>query len=106
MIKEFLDSIQQRVVDAFSGLAEFVYLAEWYILGFVVLIVALVAGYFFNFPWVRAVLGFIVLAFGSFLAGLQVMANHAKKDNEEYRQRIKELQAEQRQKTTDRGWFS
>lgn len=106
MIKEFLDSIQQRIVDAFSGLAEFVYLAEWYTLGAIVLAVCLVIGYFFNFSWVRAFLGFVVLCFGAFLAGLQVMANHAKKDNAAYREKIKELQAEQRLKTNNRSWFS
>lgn len=106
MIKELLDSVQQRIVDAFSGLSEFVYLAEWYLLGFVILAIALVVGYFFNFSWVRSFLGFIVLAFGAFLAGLQVMANHAKKDNESYRQKIKELQAEQREKNTNHSWFS
>lgn len=105
MIKEFLDSIQQRFVDAFNGLGEFIYLAEWYILGFVVLITCLVVGYFFNFAWARPFLGFVVLAYGAFLAGLQVMANHAKKDNQAYRDKIAELQAEQKQKTGG-GWFS
>ncbi len=105
MIKEFLDAIQQRFVDAFSGLSEFVWLSEWYILGFSVLIICLVVGYFFNFQWVRALLGFIVLAFGAFLAGLQVMANHARKDNQAYRDKIAELQAQQRQKSSG-GWFS
>lgn len=103
MIKEFLDSVQQRFVDAFSGLAEFVYLAEWYLIGVAVLVIALVVGYFFNLSWVRAVLGFIVLAMGAFIAGLQVMANHARADNQAYRDKIKQLQAEQRR---DHGWFS
>lgn len=104
MIKEFLDSIQQRIVDAFSGLSEFVYLAEWYTLGAIVLAVCLVVGYFFNFAWVRASLGFVVLAFGAFIAGLQVMANHARADNQAYRDKIKELQAEHREKRSG-GWF-
>lgn len=106
MIKEFLDSIQQRFVDAFSGLAEFVYLAEWYTLGAIVLAACMIVGYFFNFAWARAVLGFIVLATGAFIAGLQVMANHARADNQAYRDKIKQLQAEQRQKSGDHGWFS
>jgi hypothetical protein len=105
MIKEFLDSIQQRIVDAFSGLSEFVWLAEWYMLGAGILVTCLVVGYFFNFQWVRALLGFVVLSFGAFLAGLQVMANHARADNQGYRDKIKELQAEQRQKSNG-GWFS
>ncbi len=105
MIKEFWDSAQQHVVDAFSGLAEFVYLAEWYTLGAIVLAACLVIGYFFNFSWVRACLGFVVLAFGAFLAGLQVMANHMKADNQVYRDKIKELQAQQRQQRNG-GWFS
>lgn len=105
MIKEFLDSIQQRFVDAFSGLAEFVYLAEWYTIAIAVFLVCAAIAYFFEFKWVRASLGFVVLLMGAFLAGLQVMANHAKADNQGYRDKIRELQAEHREKTGG-GWFS
>ncbi len=110
MIKEFLDSIQQRIVDAFSGLAEFVWLAEWYAVGIALLLAALALSWFFGAipvigKWIRGIGGVVVLLFGAFLAGLQVMANHAKADNQYYRDKIKELQAEQRQKNTG-GWFN
>lgn len=105
MIKEFLDSIQQRIVDAFSGLAEFVYLAEWYTLLGVVLLAAMVIGYFLPFKWVRAGLGMIVLLMAATVAGVQAASNHFKLERQRDRDKIKELQAEHRQKNNN-GWFS
>lgn len=105
MIKEFLDAIQERVADAFSGLSEFAYLGGWYTLGAGILVAAVVAAYFFPFRWVRAGFGFLVLLMGAFLAGMQVMANHARRDNQVYRDKIKKLQAEQK-KQNGGGWFS
>ncbi len=111
MIKEFLDSVQQRVIDAFSGLSEFVFLAGWYAVGIALLLGTLALSWFFGgLPvigkWIRGIGGVVVLLFGAFLAGLQVMANHAKKDNQHYRDKIKELQDQQRQKdNVGKGWF-
>jgi fatty acid desaturase len=111
MINEFLDNITGRVRDAFSGLSDFVFLAGWYALGLGLLFAALALSWFFGgLPiigkWIRGIGGVVVLLFGAFLAGLQVMANHAKADNQRYRDKIKELQQAQRRDKPGGNWFS
>lgn len=80
MIKEaidaFLNSIHERVSGFLEPFFAYLYLSEWYVIGLAILAVCIVIGYFFSFTWVRAVLGFIVLLTGAFLAGGQVMFNH------------------------------
>lgn len=111
MIKDFLDSIQQRIVDAFSGVLELAYLAGWYGIGVALLLGTLALSWFFGgLPvvgkWIRGIGGIAVLLFGAFLAGLQVMYNHSKADNQAYREKIKELQTAQRKRDGNSGWFS
>lgn len=106
MIKEVLDSIQQRIVDAFEGFAELAYIGGWYTIVVVIILICMVIRFFFPFKWISASLGFIVLMSGAFMAGMQVMFNHAKKDNQGYRDKIKELHEEHKQNQGGGGWFS
>lgn len=81
LIDEFFDGITSRIGNWFTGFADWFYLAEWWILGFIILAVALVVSWFFGaLPviggWIRGASGAIVLLFGAFLVGITVAARH------------------------------
>lgn len=109
MINEFLDNIQHRITDAFSGLFAFAFLAERYMLGVALTLGVLALTWFFGaLPvignWIRGGGGTIVLLYAAFLAGMQVMYNHSKSDNQRYRDELKKLHEEHAPKPG--SWFS
>lgn len=89
LIDEFLDSITNRLNDFFggwfAGFGDWFFLGKWYLLGFAILVLALVISWFFGaLPviggWLRGMAGAIVVLFGAFLVGLTVAAEHYKKE--------------------------
>lgn len=87
LIDEFLDGVTTRLNDLFggwfAGFGDWFFLGKWWLLGFIILAVALVVSWFFGaLPiiggWIRGMSGAIVLLFGAFLVGLTVAANHYK----------------------------
>ena len=106
MINEFLDNIQNRIHDWFQSLSDLAYLGGWYtLIGGAVIALAAAAWFFGPLPiigkWIRAGVGVVVLIGGAFLAGLQVMFNHDKREKEALKARFRELQ--QRQQQQQRG---
>lgn len=87
MINEGLDAIQQRLVALFGSfiapVLDYLWLLQWYELGGLLLVVCFVIGYFAPFAWVRASLGFILLLYAAFNAGVQVAWNHMRKKERE-----------------------
>lgn len=83
MFDGVLDSITSRITDAaggfLSGLAAYVYLGEWIIIGLAVLGASLVVQTFFPFAWVRATLGVILVGLWAFITGLIVMWRHERR---------------------------
>lgn len=84
MIDEFLDNIVNRIGGYVSGWSDYMFLAEWYVLGVVLLIGSLAVSWFFGAlpvigKWIRGLGGVAVLGYAAFLAGLQVMYNHRHK---------------------------
>lgn len=92
LIDEFLDGITTRVGDWFSWVPEWWFLGKWWLLGFIILVVALVVSWFFGaLPviggWIRGMSGAIVLLFAAFLVGLTVAAEHYRKERRNTPQR-------------------
>ena len=99
MIKEFLDAIQQRFSDAFSWISDYFFLAEWYVLGFAILVTCLLLAWFFGAipvigKWIRAIGGVVVLLFGAFLAGMTVMFNHNRAKQAERKPKPREIETQ------------
>lgn len=89
LIDEFLDGVTTRLNDFFggwfAGFGDWFFLGKWWLLGFIILVVALVVSWFFGaLPviggWIRGMSGAIVLLFSAFLVGLTVAANHYKEE--------------------------
>jgi hypothetical protein len=84
LIDDFLDSVQLRISEFFTGWFAswfgwlFDPLIPWYAYGAMAFAAALVIGWFFPFRWVRAVLGFLLLLVASFIAGGKVMHDKMK----------------------------
>lgn len=100
MIDGILDSIQKRISDAFAGVFDYVFLAEWYVLGLALLAACVVIGYFAPFKWARAFLGFLLAMMAAFLAGLQVMFNRTRRENKSLRDENRALK-----KKTIKDWW-
>jgi hypothetical protein len=89
LIDEFLDSVTTRLNDFFggwfAGFGDWLFLGKWWLLGFIILVAALVISWFFGaLPviggWIRGMSGAIVLLFAAFLVGLTVAAKHYKEE--------------------------
>jgi hypothetical protein len=89
LIDEFLDSVTTRLNDFFggwfAGFGDWFFLGKWWLLGFIILLVALVISWFFGaLPviggWLRGMGGAVVLLYAAFLVGLTVAANHYKEE--------------------------
>lgn len=97
IIDEFLDNVQGRIADFFTGWFSgwFAWMHDpllfWtlYFIPFVA--VLFVIGWFFPFKWVRATLGFLLLLVGAFMAGGIEM-------HRELSARRKEIEAKKKQK--------
>ena len=80
MINEALDAIEQRIAHWFAPLLDWLFVAEWWGLLLAFLILCLVIGYFAQFSYVRAALGFLVLLAGAFVAGGTEMFRHIRNE--------------------------
>lgn len=82
MIKEFLDGIQTRIGDFWSGLwaPMFDGWPLWWSWGvfFLILLACLIVGFFLQFKWARAVLGIVVFGAAAWLFGRHTMYNEMK----------------------------
>lgn len=80
MFEGFLDTIQQRIASAFSGVvsgvADYFYISEWFAIVLAIILACFVIGFFFSHPWVRAFLGFVVWGGVAFLVGMTIMFKH------------------------------
>lgn len=109
MINEILDNIRQRLSDAFSWIPDYFFLTEYFVIGIVLLVVAVALNWFFGgLPvigkWISGITGFVVFCYGFFLAGIVVAFNRFRKERVADHEKIRDLQKKQKP-PSDRGWF-
>jgi uncharacterized membrane-anchored protein len=78
MISEIFDEIGRRIAAFFAPFLDWIFVAEWWLIFLIIFAVCAAIGYFFQFQWVRAVLGIVVLVAGAFVAGGTEMYRHIK----------------------------
>lgn len=92
MIQEFIDKIGTSIADWFHMIWDpwvaALILFEWWALFILFVIVCMVIGYFFQFKWVRAVLGVMILIAGAFVLGGTKMYRDLKPHIGERRRRV------------------
>lgn len=87
-VQEFFDAITSRISGAFSWVFDYIFLGEWYVLGFAILAGALLLSWFFGaLPviggWIRGLSGVVVLLYAAFLAGMTIMFNYMRRRQSE-----------------------
>jgi len=80
MINEFFDALTQRIAGLFAPLFDYLYLGGWYVALVALIVVCGIIGWFFDFKWVKVVLGVVVLIAGAFVAGGTTMLKHMRKE--------------------------
>jgi len=78
---DFWNSLTSRISEWFSGMSDAFFLAEWWIIGFLILAGAFALSWFFGaLPtignWIRSLSGVVVLLYAAFLVGITVAARH------------------------------
>jgi len=77
-IERWIAIFREYVSDLFGGVwvsvEPWIYISEWYIIGFAVIALMFVIGWFFAF--LRPYAGFVVFSTLSFLTGLAIMFRH------------------------------
>lgn len=84
MVPSILDDVAAYLalhLGAFFGpVLDYLWLLQWYTWGGILLVACVVIGYFAPFAWVRGFLGFVLLLYAAFNAGIQVSWNHLKNE--------------------------